>query len=101
MFAGWSAGLRPQRGGRRALQLSKLGGLAAPNSTALKPAYTRSVSCREAEVDNSQSAQEMWFECDAEEVRENGRRCFEENKETRKVQANMLWFACTSIGNGN
>ena len=74
---------------------------AVSNSTGLKPAYTALVSCREAEVDNSQSVQGMWFECDAEEVRENGRRCFEENKETRKVQANMLWFACTSIGNGN
>ena len=74
---------------------------AVSNSTALKAAYTAAVSCREAEVDNSQSVQEMWFECDAEEARESRRRSFEENKETREIQLNMLWFSCTSSGNGN
>jgi hypothetical protein len=63
---------------------------AVSNSTGLKAAYTASVSCREAEVDNSQSVQGMWFECDAEETRESGRRSFEENKETRKVQLSLL-----------
>ena len=74
---------------------------AAPNSTGLKLAYTACVSCREAEVDNSVSVKEMWFECDAEETRESRRRSFEENKETREIQLSMLWFSCTSIGNGN
>ena len=57
---------------------------AVSNSTGLKPAYTDAVSCREAEVDNSQSVQGTWFECDAEETRESGRRSFEERKRNSK-----------------
>ena len=63
---------------------------AVSNSTGLKAAYTASVSCREAEVDNSQSVQEMWFECDAEEVRENGRRSFEERKRNSKAPGRQV-----------
>jgi hypothetical protein len=36
----------------------------------------------------------MWFECEAAEIGEEGSRCFEENKETRKLQcakANGEW----------
>jgi hypothetical protein len=60
---------------------------AVSNSTGPKPAYTEAVSCREAEVDNSQSVQGMWFECDAEDVRENRRRSFEERKRNSKGPA--------------
>jgi len=57
---------------------------ASSNSTGPKPAYTHAVSCREADGTNSQSVQGMWFECDAEDVRENRRRCFEERKRNSK-----------------
>jgi len=57
------------------------------NPTGLKRAYTDAVSCREADGSNSQSVQEMWFECDAEEVRENRRRSFEERKRNSKAPA--------------
>jgi hypothetical protein len=57
---------------------------AVSNPTGLKPAYTAAVPRREAEVDNSQSVQGMWFECDAEETRESGRRSFEERKRNSK-----------------
>ena len=53
-------------------------------------AYTAFVSCREAEVDNSVSVQEMWFECDAEETRESRRRSFEERKRNSKGPAGFV-----------
>jgi len=63
---------------------------AVSNSTASKLAYTASVSCREADGTNSQSVQEMWFECDAEDVRENRRRSFEEKKRNSKGPAGFV-----------
>jgi hypothetical protein len=57
---------------------------AVPNSTGPKQPYTAPVSCREVGGANGQSVQGMWFECDAEDVREDESRCFEENKELER-----------------
>jgi len=74
---------------------------AAANPTGFKPRYDACVFCREAFEAQSRTVQRMRIERDAEETRESGRRSFEENKETREIQLSMLWFSCTSIGNGN
>ena len=83
---------------RKTLRLNKR---AASNSTGLKPAYTVSVSCREAAVHNGQ----QFKGCDLSVMRKKLARAdavvSRRENETRKVQADMLWFACTSVGNGN
>ena len=60
------------------------------NSTGFNPTYTALVSCREADGTNSQSVQEMWFECDAVEVREEASRSFEERKRNSEGPAERV-----------
>jgi len=72
---------------------------AVSNSTGLKAAYTAAVSCREAAVHNGR----QFKRCDLSVMRKKLVRAdaavSRRENETRKVQANTLWFACTSIGN--
>ena len=74
---------------------------AISNSTGFRRAYDASVSCWEAEVDNSV----QFKRCDLSVMRKKfartGAVVSRRENETRKVQANVLWFACTSIGNGD
>ena len=74
---------------------------AISNSTALKRGYTASVSCREAEVDNSV----QFKRCDLIVMRKKlaraGAAVSRRENETRKVQLGLLWSSCTSIGNGD
>ena len=69
------------------------------NPTVFKRPYTEPVSCREAEVDNSV----QFKRCDLSVMRKKLVRAdaavSRRENETRKVQADGLWFACTSIGN--
>ena len=74
---------------------------AVPNSTGSKPAYTALVSCREAAVHNGQ----QFKGCDLSVMRKKLVRAdaavSRRKNETRKLQADRLWFACTSVGNGD
>jgi hypothetical protein len=68
----------------------------------LKPAYTDAVSCREAEVDNSGfSSRDVILSVMRKNLATADAAVSRRENETRKVQLSLLWFACTSIGNGN
>ena len=72
---------------------------AIPNSTGLKPAYTDAVSCREVAVHNGRQFKRCGLSVMRRKLVRAGAAVSRRENETRKVQADMLWFACTSIGN--
>src|SRR5690348_4801153 len=80
---------------------SKFGGISRANSTGLKRAYTDAVSCREAEVDNSVQFKRCGLSVMRKKLARAGAAVSRRENETRKVQADLLWFACTLIGNGD
>ena len=69
------------------------------NSTGLKPAYTACVSCREAAVHNGRQFKGCGLNVMRKTFARTGAAVSRRENETRNVQANTLWFACTSIGN--
>ena len=71
------------------------------NSTGLKPAYTALVSCREAAVHNGRQFKGCGLSVMRKKLARAGAAVSRRENETRKLQADRLWFACTSIGNGN
>ena len=62
------------------------------NPTVFKPAYTAFVFCREAFEAQSRTVQKMRIERDAEDSRETRRRCFGENKGSRRSWSEMGRF---------